>query len=258
MTDIPDSHPRAASLRLRERLVEGLHAGVVTETGLIAHGRGEALDYLLAERTHPFAERAISAASAMMTLARHPVITVNGNVAALAGPALAAMAEDHPRLVFEVNLFHDSPERARRVVAHLRGLGLSRILHHGSGPGAVELPGLDSKRRFMHPEGVARADVVLVALEDGDRCQALVASGRTVIAVDLNPLSRTAQAAHIAIVNELTRTLPLLDKCLADDRDAPRETLAERLDRYDNAAALQESVRAIRDGFGAEPPRPGS
>ena len=47
-------------------------------------------------------------------------------------------------------------------------------------------------------------------LEDGDRCEALVKMGKKVITIDLNPLSRTAQTAHITIVDELTRCLPLL------------------------------------------------
>src|SRR5437867_2059232 len=128
MSDIPDTHPRAASLRLRERLVEGLRGGLVTESGLIAHGRGEALDYLLGERTHPFAGRAAAAASALLTLARRPVITVNGNVAALAGRELAALAGHHSRLAFEVNVFHYTPERARRIVAHLESCGLRGVL----------------------------------------------------------------------------------------------------------------------------------
>jgi 4-phosphopantoate--beta-alanine ligase len=250
MSDIPDSHPRAASLRLRERLVEGLRAGLTTESGLIAHGRGEALDYLLGERTQPFAERATAAASALITLARRPVITVNGNVAALAGRELAALAGHHPRLAFEVNLFHYTPERARRIVACLESCGLRGVLDWSTSSHPVILPGLDSLRRHMHPDGVAAADVVLVPLEDGDRCEALVASGRKVIAIDLNPLSRTARRAQVSIVDELTRALPLLDRHLSADRDAPREQLLGRLGGYDNARILEEAVRAIRGGFG--------
>jgi len=252
MSDIPDTHPRAASLRLRERLVEGLHAGIVTETGLIAHGRGEAIDYLLGERTHPFAERAVAAASAVLTLAAHPVVTTNGNVVALVGRELVALAEHHPRLAFEVNLFHHSPERAQRVLSHLRGLGLARAMHFSESAAPAVLPGLDSARRFMHPEGVGKADAVLVALEDGDRCQALVASGRTVVAIDLNPLSRTAKMAQVTIVDELTRVVPALDRQLLTDRTAPREELERRLAEYDNRAVLREAVAAIRTGFAGE------
>jgi len=34
---------------LREKLADGLRKGLVHETGLIAHGRGEAFDYLIGE-----------------------------------------------------------------------------------------------------------------------------------------------------------------------------------------------------------------
>src|ERR1700678_2371044 len=98
---IPATHPRAKSLQLRERLVEGLHAGLVTESGLIAHGRGEALDYLLGERTHPFAHQAIAAASAHLLLARHPVLSINGNAAALAAEQFVALSREDPRLLLE-------------------------------------------------------------------------------------------------------------------------------------------------------------
>jgi 4-phosphopantoate---beta-alanine ligase len=251
MNVIPDSHPRASSLRLRQRLVEGLHNGIVTESGLIAHGRGEALDYLLGERTHPFATQAIAAASAMLTLANFPVVTVNGNVAALSGPQLAALAEHHPRIGFEVNLFHYTPERAQRILALFRELGLSRIIEFGESPAPVPLAGTDSMRRFMHPEGVARADVVLVALEDGDRCGALVASGRKVIAIDLNPLSRTAQLAQISVIDELTRVVDALDRQLAEDRDLSSNVLEERLADYDHRAVLEQAVQTLRSGFGS-------
>ena len=253
MSDIPDSHPRAKSLRLRERLVEGLHKGVVTESGLVAHGRGEALDYLLGEQTHPFAERAIAAASALLTLASHPVITLNGNVAALIGPELGPFAANHPHLVFEVNIFHYTAQRAQCILAHLHELGMDRALQFASAAVPAVLPGLDSQRRFMHPDGVGRADVVLIPLEDGDRCQALVASGRKVIAIDLNPLSRTAVFAHITIVDELTRVLRTLDRRLLADRTVPRTDLERRLAEYDNEVTLREAITAIRTGFASSP-----
>lgn len=250
MNVIPDSHPRAGSLRLRQRLVEGLHQGIVTESGLIAHGRGEALDYLLGERTHAFAREAAAAASAAITLASFPVVTVNGNVAALAGPQLARLAANHLRIGFEVNLFHYTPERAQRIVAMFRELGLRRIIHFGESNAPVPLPGTDSMRRFMHPEGVARADVVVVALEDGDRCGALVASGRKVVAIDLNPLSRTAQLAQVSIIDELTRAVDVIDEQLTRDRDTARDALEQRIAAYDNGAVLRQAVDAIRSGFG--------
>src|SRR3989442_394321 len=46
---IPRSHPRYGSLVTREKLVTAWKAGIVVPEGLIAHGRGEAIDYLLGE-----------------------------------------------------------------------------------------------------------------------------------------------------------------------------------------------------------------
>ena len=76
-------HPRAESLRIRERLVEYSQADVVALSGLIAHGRGEAFDYLIGERTTESARKAIRTAAAALLQAEHPVISVNGNAAAL-------------------------------------------------------------------------------------------------------------------------------------------------------------------------------
>lgn len=244
---IPENHPRAKSLQLRERLAEGLHAGVVTETGLIAHGRGEAMDYLLGELTHPFAFDALAATSATLTLAKHPVISINGNVAALAFAELAEMQRRHPQLIFEVNIFHYSQERAARIVQYLQDRGLTNVLESTQSSPA-QLAGMDSARKHMHPEGLAQADVVLVPLEDGDRCQALVDSGRTAIAIDLNPLSRSAQTAHITIVDELTRTLPLLTTQLNHDKMINKGELQHRLTQFDNRSNLQRAIQALRSG----------
>jgi phosphopantothenate synthetase len=60
--NIPDNHPRAASMRVRERLIEGEERSVVTKAGLFAHGRGEAFDYLIGEASMPAALSAARAA----------------------------------------------------------------------------------------------------------------------------------------------------------------------------------------------------
>ena len=53
--EIPKNHPRYQSLFTREKIIEGMHEGIVAEAGLIAAGRGEAFDYILGEETPPFA-----------------------------------------------------------------------------------------------------------------------------------------------------------------------------------------------------------
>ena len=97
-------------------------------------------------------------------------------------------------------------------------------------------PGLSSERAKCCSEGIGSADVVLVPLEDGDRCQALVDMGKQVIAIDLNPLSRTSQTAHITIVDELTRCLPLLTDAIRD---------GVKTDDFDNKKNLKEVLAFI-------------
>jgi 4-phosphopantoate---beta-alanine ligase len=240
-TNIPGDHPRAASLRTRERMKDAVVAGLVHPTGLIAHGRGEAFDYLLGERTPPEALEAIQEAARRLRAARHPVLSLNGNVVALAAEACVALAHAHRALRLEVNLFHRTEERVARLVAAMEAAGAKGVL--GRDPD-FRIPGLSSDRARCSKAGIGDADVVLVPLEDGDRCQALKAMGKTVVTVDLNPLSRTAQAADVTIVDELTRALPLLGKALAgpppaapapyDNRDVlrrVRERMAEHLTR---------------------------
>jgi 4-phosphopantoate--beta-alanine ligase len=247
VTDIPLSHPRYHSLKLRERLLKGLKAGLASEAGLLAHGRGEAFDYLIGEASRDFAIEAIAVASALLVSARRPVFSVNGNSASLAGAELVALAAAFEPLTLEVNLFHHSPERSARIAEYLHSLGASRVVESASSA-AVALPGVESPRKNMSPDGLAGADVVAVALEDGDRCRALVEAGRTVIAIDLNPMSRTAQMAHVSITDELTRAVNLLTEQLVKDRDALKETLAARIAAYDNRSILERSIAAIRRG----------
>ena len=54
------SHPRYASLLMRHRLEEAEKKGMLAASAMIAHGRGEAFDYLLGEVTTPSALEATS------------------------------------------------------------------------------------------------------------------------------------------------------------------------------------------------------
>jgi len=94
MTDIniPPDHPRAKSLHTREKLIENYLKGIVAASGLIAHGRGEAFDYLLGEKTSKPAFEAVAAAVAMLLTAENPVISVNGNTAALVAEEIVRLA----------------------------------------------------------------------------------------------------------------------------------------------------------------------
>ena len=206
MTDVPRSHPRHESLRLREAIVAGVERGVTSQHGLIAHGRGEAYDYLLGESTHDFALSAIDAAAHLLTGANHPVISVNGNVAALVAADLVRLsgALGAP---LEVNIFHASKQREQAIRSYLQEHGAGEVLMPSTD---IELDFIDSNRKYVHPEGIYKADAIFVPLEDGDRCQALRKMGKAVVTVDLNPMSRTSRAASITIVDNVARALPRL------------------------------------------------
>ena len=233
MGRIPEDHPRHQSLITREKLIAA--GELVASAGLIAHGRGEAFDYLLGERTTGPAHRAINAAAGLLCNAKRPVISVNGNTVALAAPAIAELAVTIPARV-EVNLFHRSSTRVEGLVALLRQAGIEPL---GERPD-FRIPGLASERAKCCRAGIGNADVVLVPLEDGDRCQALVNLGKKVIAIDLNPLSRTARTAHVTIVDELTRCLPLL--IAAVNRKTPVDN---EFDNEKNLAEVMELMCAV-------------
>ena len=237
MHRIPKDHPRYSSLRIRQRMVSGWRRGLAVPEGLLAHGRGEAFDYLLGERTQPEAVAAIRAAAATLLLARHPVLSVNGNVAALAPESMAALARSLPSAVLEVNLFHRSEARARRIAARMKRLAGRRVRVLGPSPDA-RLPGLSSPRARSFKEGMLSADVVLVPLEDGDRTEALRRSKKKVVAVDLNPLSRTARTASITIVDNVIRALPELTRQVCALRRRPPSELKRLATRFDNRANL--------------------
>ena len=208
---VPPDHPRYYSLLYRERIVEKCKEGVVVLQGLIAHGRGEAFDYMLGERTIPPALKAEKVATAMMKLARRPVISVNGNLAALVPRELVKLSKVL-NTSLEVNLFYRSEERAKKIAELLKAHGAERVLWKPD----AEIEGLSSERRKVTSRGIASADVVLVALEDGDRTEALKRLEKRVIAIDLNPFSRTARMADITIVDNVIRAIPNMLKFAED------------------------------------------
>lgn len=208
----------------------------MADAGLLAHGRGEAFDYLLGERTTPEARRAARAGVALLLLAHRPVISVNGNAAVLAGRDLVRLGKVL-KAPLEVNLFYRTAGREKRLVAHLKSLGAERVLSGGD----ARLPGIGSPRRRVHPAGILRADAVFVPLEDGDRTEALARLGKNVVAVDLNPLSRTARMATMAVVDNLTRCAPFMAAAAREMQTWPEARL-RRAASFDSRAGLRSSV----------------
>jgi len=234
------SHPRYASLLRRHLIEEAAAEGLLAGSALIAHGRGEAYDYLLGERTTPSAAKATAEAYARLRAAQRPVISVNGNTVALAGRDLLHLA-DALSCPVEVNIFYRTQARMDGLIAKLEGWCVEddlRVKVLGRRTDG-RIPGLEGPRAQCEAEGIASADVILVPLEDGDRCEALVAMGKTVLVVDLNPLSRTARTATVTLVDEVGRVAEAL-------RKHANEGLALEPDPgWDNLASLQASLDDI-------------
>ncbi|KCZ70737.1 hypothetical protein ANME2D_02762 [Candidatus Methanoperedens nitroreducens] len=237
---IPESHPRYESLLTRELIVEGIRNGITSMQGLIAQGRGEAFDYLIGEKTSTCALQAERVTAAMLLLAKRPVISVNGNVAALV-PGEIIRLSDIVNAPLEVNLFYRTEERINRIIECLRSLGAKKMYTKSDGL----IPGLEHERAKVDTDGIFNADVVLVPLEDGDRCKALVEMGKSVIAIDLNPLSRTAQCAGITIVDNITRAIPNISKFAEELKDSEKDELLRIIREFDNKKNLNNSIKEI-------------
>jgi 4-phosphopantoate--beta-alanine ligase len=120
----------------------------------------------------------------------------------------------------------------------------------GIGKKASEkIPELSSERRRVDPRGILVADVVMVPLEDGDRTEALVKMGKKVIAVDLNPLSRTAQKATITIVDNIVRSAPKLVETAEKLKKQDPKKCGEILRKYDNKKNLAGSITVIEENL---------
>ncbi len=219
----------------REMISKAMKQGIVHETGLIAHGRGEAFDYLFGETTIPLADAAEKVAAAALLCAKHPVISINGNVAALVSDECISLAESIPATL-EINLFHRTTVRVKKIASLFQKKGVKTL--YGVHPDA-RIPGLESDRSLCERKGIFTADVVLVPLEDGDRCQALIGMRKTVIAIDLNPLSRTAQSATITIVDNVLRAIPQIDHWVHELKKMKQSERAQLLQSWDNQKNLE-------------------
>ena len=215
-------------------------------SAMIAHGRGEAYDYLLGEQTIPSAHEATLHALKALSNAERPVISVNGNAVALAGEQLLVLAQQLNCPV-EINIFYRTPERTSALLGRLESIKKERSLDVeilGAEPNA-RIPGLKGPRAKCTKEGIIDSDVILVPLEDGDRCEALVTMGKTVIVIDLNPLSRSAKMGTITIVDELTRVV----ENMLSQFDSIK--MSKTSNTYDNDETLRDALQHIATKFTA-------
>ncbi len=245
--EIPSDHPRRVSLEIRHRIIEGHSRDVVATAGLLAHGRGEAFDYLIGEKTSEAARLAARAAVAAMLQAKHPVISVNGNACALVARDLVRLSE-LTKAPLEINLFYYREAREDAILAELKAAGAKRVLGTHDRPSET-IPELSSNRRKVDSEGIAKADVVLVPLEDGDRTEALRKIGKFVISIDLNPMSRTSVFSSITVVDNIVRAMPVMISFAEEMRTSRQDDLKRIAFSFDNTQNLDASLRMIMENL---------
>lgn len=254
MVKIPKSHPRRKSLLSRNAIVDATKKGLLADSALIAHGRGEAFDYLLGEQTSEIAKLSIKESAARLINANNPVISINGNTAVLAGKSLIRVAAVLGCPI-EINIYYRTEERINNLHDFLEAerMAVSKEIEPNKWFGDWEksvlavkilgkeedgrIIGLEGPRAICSAEGIEKADVVLVPLEDGDRCEVLISLGKEVLVVDLNPLSRTAKMATVTIVDEVSRMSDILLEYIIEN--------SLEVTEWDNELALKESLKII-------------
>ncbi|PTD93756.1 phosphopantothenate/pantothenate synthetase [archaeon SCG-AAA382B04] len=241
---IPSDHPRKNSLKQRKKVVNSLEKGIISEHGLIAHGRGEAFDYLIGEKTTEEAKKATKAAVKLIKTSKNPILSINGNTAALVPEDISNLVKN-TNLEAEINLFHRTQKRIEKIIDHLKKHGLSKV--YGKNP-EKKIPGLDHERAKVTEKGIYSADTVIVPLEDGDRTEKLKEMNKNVIAIDLNPLSRTSQKADITIVDNITRAIKNINKYY---QKINKSEIKDQKS-FNNQKNLKKMERKIRSGFGEE------
>ncbi|ADZ09408.1 protein of unknown function DUF137 [Methanobacterium lacus] len=247
---IHKDHPRYESLRLRAKIVDAYKNGILADSGMIAHGRGEAFDYLLGEQSTENAKLAVEAAAAALLLAEHPIISVNGNTAALVPDKIVELSNELD-IPIEINLFYRTSDRVLKIEKLLRDHGAKTVLGTDHEKKAL-IKGLEGPRSSSSAEGIYKADVVLVPLEDGDRAEALVKNGKLLITIDLNPLSRTAKTSSITIVDNIVRAIPNLIDTVINLSQTDKVTLHQIISNFDNKENIQSSLKKISKKYTGE------
>lgn len=240
---IPKSHPRYESLLLRDKIVKAAEKGYLADSAMIAHGRGEAFDYLIGEQTVYPAKRAMYVAVATLLLSNNPVISVNGNATALAIDDMIELANEINAKI-EINLFYRTDERVQIITRLYKDHGYKNIL--GSLDDDIEyLNDIPNSRSSASKTGIYTADTILIPLEDGDRAEILKKSGKKIITIDLNPLSRTSKMSDISIMDNIVRAIPFMTKIAKDLKTQDKEVLIEMINDFDNEENLKESIEQI-------------
>jgi 4-phosphopantoate---beta-alanine ligase len=244
---IPQTHPRVSSLIIREKLVDGFRNGIVVPQGLIAHGRGEAFDYLLGEKTTIYAYEAEKAAVCLLLLSNNSIISVNGNTTVLCAKDLVTLS-NVTKSGIEVNLFHKSRARTNAIASILRKEDAFVVLGLDNKSKTI-IRGVSSNRKYVDKDGIMNSDTIFLALEDGDRTESLVRMGKKVISVDLNPLSRTAIASNITIIDNIVRAIPNMVKISEQLVKKDKSYLLQLIKNFDNKENMHKSLVTIKKGI---------
>ncbi|MDO5849197.1 MAG: 4-phosphopantoate--beta-alanine ligase [Methanobrevibacter sp.] len=241
---VPKNHPRYESLVIRDKMVKANEEGILAPSALIAHGRGEAFDYLLGEKTTLPAKRAMYIAVASLLLAENPVISVNGNTTALVINDIIKLAKAVDAKI-EINLFYRTPERVKKIAELYEEHGYPNVL--GTDDDELKyLKNIENPRASASKNGIYDADVVLVPLEDGDRAEILEKTGKKIITIDLNPLSRTSIKSEVSIVDNIIRAIPLMTQIAEDLKEQDEELLTELIESYNNKENLKDSLEEFK------------
>ena len=104
---------------MRHRLERAAKRGMLADSAMIAHGRGEAFDYMLGEQTTPNAMEATKHAWLHLNTAKRPVLCVNGNVTALACDEMLQQLAQILKCPVEINIFYRTPERMEALLAFI-------------------------------------------------------------------------------------------------------------------------------------------
>ena len=241
---IPKSHPRYESLLLRDKMVNASKEGYLADSALIAHGRGESFDYLIGEKTTYPAKRAMYVAVAALLLANNPVISVNGNVTALAIDEIIEFANTINAKI-EINLFYRTDKRVKLITELYKKHGYENILG-GLDDDIQYIDDIKNNRASASKDGIYTADTILIPLEDGDRAEILKKGGKNIITIDLNPLSRTSKMSDVSIMDNIVRAIPFMTKIATDLKTQDKQMLIEMVNDFDNEENLKESLQQIK------------
>lgn len=244
---INKDHPRYQSLLYREKIVEAHKNGILADSGMIAHGRGETFDYLIGEKTTDNSKNTIKVAACYFLTRKRPVLSVNGNTTALVSEDIAELSKilDIP---VEINLYYRTPERIKNIEAVYKKLGVKEILGTDDDD-FMDTPDLNGPRSPVSIEGINKADLIFIPLEDGDRAEKLAALEKDIVNVDLNPLSRTAITSTVTIVDNIVRVMPLLIDYVKKYSECDKEFLQEKIDNFNNRNNLDIAIQDILKRF---------